>query len=366
MVDEGGALKLLKPVHELAATTDTAAALSRHVWFEGRKCAPSRSVICDEHRERRSRACYACKKPEYAREHGFYTAMCAECGAASYERLMQTADLRDLHALVIGGRTKIGYQVVLRLLRCGATVTATTRFPDRCVFAEEVDYDAWAARLTVLPLDLNQGAKDTAAAVQAVVDSMSVIDALIIVAAQTIRGAGSGVLSPEMPRNRYGDAKNFVGDKSSWEMRFCDVEPEELEEVLRVNTQGPFLIAKAALPKITASTHLRACIITTHAREGMFGVTKSDYHPHTNVAKAGLHMVTHMLQVGERVPVYGIDPGWISLDEYRAGEDPWKGRLPLTELDGAAKITDPLIAPRMPLPSHGTIQHYLYSRKPVF
>ena len=61
---------------------------------------------------------------------------------------VQTADLSGKIAVLTGSRVKIGFRVALKLLRCGATLIATSRFPrdaaDR--FAREFDYAQWSDR----------------------------------------------------------------------------------------------------------------------------------------------------------------------------------------------------------------------------
>ena len=74
------------------------------------------------------RACYVCKQ-RYRQVHFFSDAMCPSCGDFNYAKRRQTADLQGKVALVTGGRVKIGYQASLILLRSGARVVVTTRFP---------------------------------------------------------------------------------------------------------------------------------------------------------------------------------------------------------------------------------------------
>ncbi len=135
-----------------------------------------------------------------------------------------------------------------------------------------------------------------------------------------------------------------------------------------MNTVGPTLIVQACLSRLLESVHPRKGVVLTHAREGMFQVAKSKNHPHTNIAKAGLHMLTHMMQCtyGTRLPTWGIDPGWISVDEYGEDAVPFGGCLPLTELDGAAKLTDPMLSDRPPFFTKGTIRNYKYGGKAVY
>ena len=61
----------------------------------------------------------------------------------NYKNLMQmNIDLTRIIALVTGGRTKIGYQTALRLLRVGATVIITTRFPQPAFDTYSKEFDA--------------------------------------------------------------------------------------------------------------------------------------------------------------------------------------------------------------------------------
>lgn len=104
---------------------------------------------------REARKCYVCKE-EFRRVHFFYDQLCPECADFNYQKRLQSADLRGRVALVTGARVKIGYQAAILLLRAGARVVVTTRFPhDAAIrYAREVDYEAWADRLEIFGLDL--------------------------------------------------------------------------------------------------------------------------------------------------------------------------------------------------------------------
>ena len=93
---------------------------------------------------------------EFRKLHAFYAQLCPECAALNWAKREQSADLRGRFALVTGSRVKIGYQVVLKLLRAGATVRATTRFPVDAAarFAAAPDFAEWRDRLQVVGLDL--------------------------------------------------------------------------------------------------------------------------------------------------------------------------------------------------------------------
>ncbi|HMY16896.1 MAG TPA: hypothetical protein PKA58_11300, partial [Polyangium sp.] len=94
---------------------------------------------------RDARKCYVCKQ-EFRRIHFFYDQLCPSCAEFNYQKRLQTADLRGRVAIVTGARVKIGYQAAICLLRAGARVIVTTRFPHDAAlrYARETDYEAWA------------------------------------------------------------------------------------------------------------------------------------------------------------------------------------------------------------------------------
>ena len=102
-----------------------------------------------------SRNCYVCKET-FTTLHHFYDTMCATCGDFNYAKRFQTADLKGQVALVTGSRLKIGYHITLMMLRAGATVIATTRFPvdSASRYAKEEDFEQWGHRLKIHGLDL--------------------------------------------------------------------------------------------------------------------------------------------------------------------------------------------------------------------
>ena len=102
------------------------------------------------------RACGVCKK-HYTEVHHFYHRLCPACADFNYEKRQQTADLSGHVALVTGGRVRIGYEIVLKLLRAGCHVVCTTRFPADAAarYAAEPDAADWSTRLEVVgPLEL--------------------------------------------------------------------------------------------------------------------------------------------------------------------------------------------------------------------
>ncbi|MFA9271553.1 MAG: SDR family NAD(P)-dependent oxidoreductase, partial [Baekduiaceae bacterium] len=133
-----------------------------------------------------ARACYVCKQ-RYHVVDAFYHQLCPTCAAKHHARRDQRTDLTGKRALLTGGRAKIGMYIALRLLRDGADLTITTRFPRDAVrrFAAMEDSADWIDRLHVVGLDLRDPMQVTALADE--VAAQGPLDILINNAAQTVR-----------------------------------------------------------------------------------------------------------------------------------------------------------------------------------
>ena len=99
--------------------------------------------------------CYVCKQ-KYTQIHHFYDQMCPACAELNFAKRTELADLRGRVALLTGGRVKIGYQAGLKLLRSGAHLVVTTRFPrdSAARYSREADFGEWGDRLEIFGLDL--------------------------------------------------------------------------------------------------------------------------------------------------------------------------------------------------------------------
>ena len=99
--------------------------------------------------------CYVCKQ-SYAAIHHFYDQLCPACAEFNWFKRSELANLRGRVALITGGRVKIGYQAGIKLLRSGATLIVTTRFPrdSAARYAGEKDFADWSDRLEIYGLDL--------------------------------------------------------------------------------------------------------------------------------------------------------------------------------------------------------------------
>ena len=99
--------------------------------------------------------CYICKQ-DYSTIHHFYDQLCSKCAELNFLKRTETADLRGRVALLTGGRVKIGYQAGIKLLRAGAHLIVSTRFPrDSAVrYSQEPDFGEWKDHLEIFGLDL--------------------------------------------------------------------------------------------------------------------------------------------------------------------------------------------------------------------
>jgi NAD(P)-dependent dehydrogenase (short-subunit alcohol dehydrogenase family) len=369
------------------------------------------------------RRCYICKEP-YREADSFYHRLCPDCAARNADRRGARTDLAGRRALLTGGRVKIGFQLALMLLRDGAQVTVTSRFPHDAAarFRDVADSADWLDRLTVAGIDLRDP-RQVIGLCDELAKSGAPLDILINNAAQTVRRApesyarlvqaehaaaelaaaeqdslspGSDVpmlLAPGFrpfpalasawpvaelenaaarPIDAYQhhaiadiaggvepaeiaetDEAGLLPDPApanSWSARLGELDPAEVLETQLVNAIAPALLCDRLLPLLLASPHPRRYIVNVTAVEGRFAVrNKTSGHPHTNMAKAALNMLTRTSaqDLAERgVYLCAVDTGWIT-DENPAPKKAWiagRGfRTPLDVVDGAARVYDPIV-----------------------
>jgi NAD(P)-dependent dehydrogenase (short-subunit alcohol dehydrogenase family) len=150
------------------------------------------------------------------------------------------------------------------------------------------------------------------------------------------------------------DAGGLVPDThhaNSWTQHVQEVEPLELLEVQLANMTAPFLLISRLRPALAASDARRKYIVNVSAMEGVFSRRyKGPGHPHTNMAKAALNMLTRTSAAemfeSDGILMTSVDTGWIT-DER---PHPTKVRLaeegfhaPLDLVDGAARVYDPIV-----------------------
>jgi NAD(P)-dependent dehydrogenase (short-subunit alcohol dehydrogenase family) len=369
--------------------------------------------------------CYVCKQ-KYTTLHHFYDQMCPECAELNYAKRTELADLGGRVALLTGGRVKIGYQAGLKLLRSGAHLIVTTRFPrDSAVrYAEEPDFTNWGHRLEIFGLDLRH-TPSVEAFCRELLHTRDRLDFIINNACQTVRRppefyqhmmvretsalhdlpppaqkllgsyegwrnahlppdaavtpaaferrlpsiAGltssaelsqvallAGEHSPQrhlFPEGRLDQDRQQVDlrGKNSWRMLMAEVPSVELLEVQLVNAIAPFIFNAQLKPLMLRTTGHDKHIVNVSAVEGQFYRNfKTTRHPHTNMAKAALNMMTRTAAAdyqADGIHMNSVDTGWVT------DEDPaeiaarkvaeHRFHPPLDIVDGAARIVDPII-----------------------
>lgn len=374
------------------------------------------------------RNCYVCKE-EFTKLHHFYDTMCTDCGDFNYAKRFQNANVKGQVAVITGSRLKIGYHITLMLLRGGATVIATTRFPvDSALrFSKEADFMAWGHRLKIHGLDLRH-IPSVEIFCNYVEQNYDTLDILINNAAQTVRrpsgfyqhlmaneerpiselpkfaqdllsdhmycleelsaltssassnqnmpvtwhGPEPGIglrASAKLSQIPYSFDKALVAKEvfpegeldadlqqvdlrntNSWRLKLGEIETTEMIEVQLVNAVAPFVLCNR-LAELMKKEHTgQKHIINVTAMEGKFHrAFKESRHPHTNMAKAALNMLTHTAAgdlAKQGIFMNAVDTGWVT-DEDPAAMAKMKQEVhdfqpPLDIVDGAARVMDPL------------------------
>ncbi len=338
--------------------------------------------------------CYVCKQ-KYTEIHHFYDQMCPECAEFNYRKRTELADLRGRVALLTGGRVKIGYQAGLKLLRCGAKLIVTTRFPRDSAqrYAREPDFAEWGHRLEIYGLDLRH-TPSVEEFCRVLLNKESRLDFIVNNACQTVRrppdfyahmmegeraalnapvpvaNAMGLVQSAEMsqlallPEDVLGQKDLFpegrldqdlqqvdLRGRNSWRLLLDEVSAVELLEVQLINAVAPFII-NARLKALMMRTPERdKHIVNVSAVEGQFYRNwKTTRHPHTNMAKAALNMMTRTSAAdyeSDGIHMNAVDTGWVTDED--AAEiaarkvEEQRFHPPLDIVDGAARILDPII-----------------------
>ena len=368
-----------------------------------------------------ARNCYICKT-SVDRVHPFYDAMCVGCGDFNFQKRSQIANLHGRTAYISGARLKIGYQAAMLLLRSGARVIVSTRFPRDAAlrFSREVDYESFKHRVRVYGLDLRH-TPSVEAFTRHLLDTESRLDFVIHNACQTVRRPSGfyehlmqNELSPlhtlpasaqslltdyetlrEKGARQLGSGQNdgpslAVGlhgasalsqvalDASdlqkgqqlfpegqldadlqqvdlrainSWRLALDQVGTVELLEVQLVNAIAPFVLNARLKPLMQRDITWDKHIVNVSAMEGQFYRRfKTDKHPHTNMAKAALNMMTRTSApdyAKDGIFMNSVDTGWVTdedpahIAERKTQEHGFQP--PLDIVDGAARIVDPII-----------------------
>jgi NAD(P)-dependent dehydrogenase (short-subunit alcohol dehydrogenase family) len=367
-----------------------------------------REVVEEQH-------CYVCKQL-YVEIHPFYDQMCRACAEFNFRKRTETADLSGRVALLTGGRVKIGYQAGIKLLRAGAQLVVTTRFPRDAAsrYAREDDFELWGDRLEIFGLDLRH-TPSVEAFCHHLETTRERLDFIVNNACQTVRrpadfyrhmlegetGAArdmpaevrrllgeyeglrrtdmlpSGMVPPVgvtrsaeltqvqlLPDDLVGQGDLFpegrldqdlqqvdLRERNSWRLLLAEVSTVELLETQLVNAVAPFVLNARLKPLLLRTGDRDKHIVNVSAVEGQFYRRfKTTRHPHTNMAKAALNMMTRTSAAdyhSDGIHMNSVDTGWVSdedpvhIAEQKAVEH--RFRPPLDIVDGAARIVDPII-----------------------
>lgn len=331
--------------------------------------------------------CYCCHQ-SYHEIHFFYHKLCPSCANENYKNRNLSYDFTGQTAIITGGRVKTGYAMALKFLRSGATVIATSRFPALNLeqFQEEKDYQSWKDRLFLYGLDL-RSLRSVHEFSEYCYRNFGSIEILINNAAQTIKytheyyqpliakeqlllshapqnlienttpvnkvesefSALSHPNSLEIPVNRFGQPKD-TRDKNSWNSLMDEIGTEELLEVNLINHISPYLLISALKPLMKKSRAGNRHIINVTSTEGQFSYkSKNEFHPHTNMTKAALNMLTKTSApdfVKDGIFMNGVDVGWISTGAIETKREMLfeKTKIPpLDPVDGAMRIFHPIV-----------------------
>ncbi|HEU4699357.1 MAG TPA: SDR family oxidoreductase [Gemmatimonadales bacterium] len=383
--------------------------------------------------------CYVCKA-KYTTVHHFYDQLCPACAEFNWFKRGELADLGGRVALLTGGRVKIGYQAGIKLLRSGAHLIVTTRFPrdSAARYAAEPDFAEWGHRLEIFGLDLRHTPSVEAFCAH-LLATRERLDYIVNNACQTVRrppefyehmmarelaaldelpahvrrllggyeglrganllgdggatGGATGTAALErrphaaaaatvaglvnaaelsqvrlLPEEREALAARRrlfpegrldqdlqqldLRETNSWRMLMADVPSVELLEVQLVNAIAPFVLNARLKPLLLRTPERDKHIVNVSAVEGQFYRNfKTTRHPHTNMAKAALNMMTRTAALDyyhSGIHMNSVDTGWVT------DEDPveiaarktaeHRFHPPLDIVDGAARIVDPIIA----------------------
>ena len=139
---------------------------------------------------------------------------------------------------------------------------------------------------------------------------------------------------------------------NSWRLALADVSTPEMLEVHLVNAVAPFILSAKLKMLMCRTPNQDKHIVNASAMEGKFTrYTKTDKHPHTNMAKAALNMLTRTSAadyVKSGIYMNAVDTGWITDEDpaqiTQAKKKEHDFEPPLDIVDGAARLLDPIFS----------------------
>ncbi|KAI8899697.1 hypothetical protein BC833DRAFT_584856 [Globomyces pollinis-pini] len=394
-----------------------------------------------------AKSCHICPN-KFKKLHHFYDQLCPNCAEFNYQKRFYSSNMEGRVCIVTGARVKIGYCIALKLLRMGATVIITTRFPHNAAirYSKEPDFETFAKQLHIYGIDF----RDMTMVHQfcsKIKSNFNRMDVIINNAAQTVRkptqfykhlildesiipnkevyskmsitnvyreengeyqfvlldstkdtnpskatdGLQSVVLSNLsastgnslstvanlssklsqvpltmedietqntrlFPLNVYDrdDQQVDLRKENSWTQEIGNISIVEMFECQVINVIAPWILISELKEMMVATKSLDdeslpidKYIVNVSAMEGQFYRPKTTCHPHSNMAKASLNMLTRTSASGFaalNIFMTAVDTGWIT-DENPV--DQWEKREnappPLDEWDAAMRVLDPVL-----------------------
>jgi NAD(P)-dependent dehydrogenase (short-subunit alcohol dehydrogenase family) len=347
--------------------------------------------------------CYVCRSNVVDRSKSHF---CDNCKDINKSKRTITAHLDDKIAIVTGGRVKIGFETAIRLLECNCTVIVTTRFVADAIdrFSKHPKYETFKSKLIIYPLDLRRKTHIDNFC-NFMYKNFSKLDILINNAAQTIRRPkeffehlikgeqeyskllgdiektteSNQLISVKhdesslVLQNTYSDhlfqvfnsLKSEDGSffppgkydgngeqidlrtTNTWIKELGEIDTEECVECMTINALAPFHLNQC-LKQLLRNAN-GAYIVNVSSMEGIFNMrNKTANHPHTNMAKSALNMMTRTSAKSyarDKIYMVGVDTGWITNEfpnEYESRSIKQTDDVPLDNIDGACRVLDPV------------------------
>lgn len=351
--------------------------------------------------------CYVCRSQHVDRKKSLF---CENCKNLNVSKRSIKAHLDDKIAVVTGGRVKIGFETAIRLLECNCTVIVTSRFVADTInrFSQHPNYLSFQSKLVIYPLPLDLRKKTHIDDFcKFMYENYPKLDILINNAAQTIRRPKEFFEHLMKGENEYikllfdqnsisnknaelinqsqndmqlvsitdiyqkqltevynslkSEDKSFFPEgefdtnneqvdlrtTNTWIKELGEIDIEECVECMTINAFAPFHLNQS-LKQLLRNAN-GSYIVNVSSMEGIFNMrNKTGKHPHTNMAKSALNMLTKTAAKTysrEKIYMVGVDTGWVTNEfpnQYQSPSIDQTYIVPLDNIDGACRVLDPV------------------------
>jgi NAD(P)-dependent dehydrogenase (short-subunit alcohol dehydrogenase family) len=219
--------------------------------------------------------------------------------------------------LITGSNRGIGLELVERYIQQDDTlIFATCRQPESATALQELA-ERDAGRLKIIPLEVtNQQSID-----------------------ESVKQVSHDIDGLEMLMNNAGILPGGVAAMEVSAAKFGFLDANAMQEVFRVNTIAPIMVAQAFSKLLRKGTNAR--LINISSDGGSITLRDTAMHYSYQASKAALNMMTRCLAAdfrSDNVIVISIHPGWIQTDM----GGPYATRLPSETIPSMMKVIDGL------------------------